>query len=106
MSVQDRTVCVSKIISSGDITIPDKVLYNDYWFSVDSISKLFDSTKSSSIKFNSLVKTDGSKLYGCQTAYFYVDESNPYMKAVDGVLYNKVTMFAVGNTNEPIGDSP
>lgn len=91
ISVQERRVCVDGITSSsgGDIVIPDKVLFNDYWFSVDSIATLSGSRNFSSIKFNSLIKTDGHKLYGCGTAFFYVDESNPYLTAIDGVLYNK-----------------
>ena len=91
ISIQEKRVCVDKITSSsgGDIVIPDKVLFNNYWFSVDSIATLYGSRNTSSIKFNSLIKTNGHKLYACGTAFFYVDESNPYLTAVDGVLYNK-----------------
>ena len=89
LSVQDKTVSVSGLTSGGDIVIPDKVLFNDFWFTVESISSLFDSKATSSIRFNSLIDTNGHELYGCNTACYYVDESNPYMKAVDGVLYSK-----------------
>lgn len=88
-SVSNKTVFVSKITSGGDIVIPEKVLYNDYWFTVDSVGNLYDSKKSNSIKFNNLIKTDGKTLYANGTACFYVDDSNPYMKAEDGVLYSK-----------------
>ena len=89
VSIADKSVCVSGITTGGDIVIPDNVMYNNYTFKVDSLSNLFDARRTTSIKFNSLIKADGYRLYGSGTAYFYVDESNPYMKAVNGVLYNK-----------------
>lgn len=91
VSVQERKVCVDGLTSScsENVVIPDKVMFNDFWFSVDSIARLYNSQGTSSIKFNSLINTGGRQLYGCNTAYFYVDDSNPHITAVDGVLYSK-----------------
>ena len=88
-SVSDKTVYVSKITLGGNIVIPEKVLYNDYWFSVDSLGSLYSSNQTTSIKINNLIKTVGESLYASGTACYYVDEQNPYMKAIDGVLYSK-----------------
>lgn len=94
LSVQDKTVSVSGLTSGGDIVIPDKVLFNDFWFDVVSLDDFFGqfqggTPKNSSIKFNSVINANGLMLYGCNTSCYYVDDSNPYMKAVDGVLYSK-----------------
>ena len=88
-SVENKTVYVDKITFSGDIVIPDKVQINNYWFTVDSIGNIDNSPESSSLKINGVIKTNGRSLYGYRTACFYVDESNPYMKAEDGILYSK-----------------
>lgn len=89
LSLTERTVYVSGITSSGDVVIPESVVYNNYSFSVDSLGLLFGSTRTKSIKFSKRINTNGHVLYGCVTAYFYVDSSNPYMTTVDGVLYSK-----------------
>ena len=88
-SLSDRTVYVSGITTSGDIVIPESVSYNNYVFSVDSLGSLFDCIKTKSIRFSKKINTNGHVLYGCGTAYFYVDPDNPYMTAVDGILYSK-----------------
>lgn len=88
LSLSDKSVCVTQINQRGDIVIPDSVVYNNVVFSIDSLDSGF-TYKSSSIMFNSLIKTDGYHLFGSKTSNFYVDESNPYMTAIDGVLYSK-----------------
>lgn len=89
LSLTERTVYVSGITSNGDVVIPESVVYNNYSFSVDSLGLLYGSTRTKSIKFSKRINTNGYVLYGCGTAYFYVDSSNPYMTTVDGVLYSK-----------------
>lgn len=89
ISLSEKTVYVSGFTSHGDVVIPENVKYNNYEFSVDSLGSLFDGERTSSIKFSKKINTSGHILYGCGTAYFYVDSENPYMTAVDGVLYSK-----------------
>lgn len=89
-SLKDKTAYVSQLLSTGNIIIPETVVYNNYTFTVDSLGSLFDSKRTESITLSKRIKTvTGLILYGSGTASFKVDPESPYMASVDGVLYSK-----------------
>ncbi len=103
-SLDQKTVClmrVSKDYSRKDLIIPDEIVVNNVVFKVDSICAGFGCIEDlggwstnhyplNSITINKHIKvTSGHDLGGARTKSFFVDGANPYLQAVDGIIYSK-----------------
>ncbi len=93
LSLNEPTVKAHILFDHNNVIIPDKVTYNNIIFKITEFTAMHDNISNycNTIKFNKYIDLNNYNggLYNFNTNYFYVDELNPYICAIDGNLYNK-----------------
>lgn len=92
ISLEEKTVCLMSSLINDDIIIPNEIVYNNIEFKVTEMCS-WDSSKYTTkykITINKYIKPENLNTLGIQqSSYYFVNEDNPYMTAIDGILYSK-----------------
>lgn len=110
ISLEERTVKVWVLCIHDNVIIPNEVIYNNIEFKVIQLCGEYwgpgwgASNTCNTITFNKYIDMNncGNELYYLNINYVYVDEENPYMTTINGVLYNKdiTKLLRYTNNNE------
>ena len=92
ISLEEKTVCLMCSLINDDIIIPNEIVYNNIEFKVTEMCP-WDSGKYTTkykITINKYIKPENLNTLGIQpSSYYFVNKDNPYMTAIDGILYSK-----------------